>query len=127
MADGAAQRLTAMQAALAQDSQAFWLNEATQRLDWSKAPTRADESSFHAADFGVRWFADGELNLSVNCLDRHLASRRRDLSVGWRGGAAVFRPHAIPGCARAAERPLELQCGCDARLLADTLAVVVIA
>ena len=85
MADGAAQRLTAMQAALAQDSQAFWLNEATQRLDWSKAPTRADESSFHAADFGVRWFADGELNLSVNCLDRHLASRGDQTAIVFEG------------------------------------------
>ena len=85
MTDGAAQRRAAMQAALAQDSQAFWLAEATQQLDWSRAPTRADESSFHAADFGVRWFADGELNLSVNCLDRHLATRGDQTAIVFEG------------------------------------------
>ena len=85
MTDGATQRRAAMQAALAQDSQAFWLAEATQQLDWSRAPTRADESSFHAADFGVRWFADGELNLSVNCLDRHLATRGDQTAIVFEG------------------------------------------
>ncbi|WP_295639753.1 acetate--CoA ligase [Novosphingobium sp.] len=85
MTDGAAQRLAAMQAALAQDSEAFWLAEATQRLDWSRAPTRADESSFHREDFGVRWFADGELNLSVNCLDRHLATRGDQTAIVFEG------------------------------------------
>ena len=85
MTDGTALRLAAMQAALAQDSDAFWLTEATQRLDWSKAPTRADESSFHAKDFGVRWFADGEINLSVNCLDRHLATRGDQTAIVFEG------------------------------------------
>jgi len=85
MTDGAAQRLAAMQAALAQDSEAFWLTEATRRLDWSKAPTRADDSSFHQADFGVRWFADGEINLSVNCLDRHLATRGDQTAIVFEG------------------------------------------
>ena len=85
MTDGAAQRLAAMQAALADNPQAFWLSEATQRLDWSRAPTRADESSFHAADFGVRWFADGEINLSVNCLDRHLATRGEQTAIVFEG------------------------------------------
>ena len=85
MTDGAAQRLAAMQAALADNPQAFWLSEATQRLDWSRAPTRADESSFHAGTFGVRWFADGEINLSVNCLDRHLATRGEQTAIVFEG------------------------------------------
>ncbi|HZB69553.1 MAG TPA: acetate--CoA ligase, partial [Sphingomicrobium sp.] len=37
--------------------------------------TQAGEWSFDEADFGTRWYADGEVNLSVNCLDRHLAER----------------------------------------------------
>ena len=53
---------------------AFWLEQA-KRLDWLTFPTKADESSFGKADFGVRWFADGRLNVAANCLDRHLASR----------------------------------------------------
>ena len=83
--EGAIERLSAMQAALAQDARAFWLAEATRQLHWSKAPTRADDSSFHRADFGVRWFADGELNLSVNCLDRHLPARGDHTAIVFEG------------------------------------------
>jgi acetyl-CoA synthetase len=85
VANATATRLAAMNAAVAQDPNAFWLAEATQRLDWSKAPTRANESSFHREDFGVRWFADGELNLSVNCLDRHLAKRGDQTAIVFEG------------------------------------------
>jgi acetyl-CoA synthetase len=85
VANATATRLAAMNAAVAQDPKAFWLAEATQRLDWSKAPTRANESSFHREDFGVRWFADGELNLSVNCLDRHLAKRGDQTAIVFEG------------------------------------------
>ena len=53
---------------------AFWLEQA-RRLDWSRFPSQAGDWSFHKADFGIRWYSDGELNLSVNCLDRHLAAR----------------------------------------------------
>jgi acetyl-CoA synthetase len=54
------------------DPDAFWLDQA-RRLDWSKPPTRAGDWSYDEDDFHIRWFEDGELNLSVNCLDRHLA------------------------------------------------------
>ena len=52
----------------------FWLDQA-RRLDWERRPTQAGEWSFDEEDFGIRWYADGQLNLSVNCLDRHLAER----------------------------------------------------
>ena len=54
------------------DPDRFWLDQA-KRLTWNKAPTKAGDWSFDEATFGIKWFADGELNLSVNCLDRHLA------------------------------------------------------
>ena len=54
------------------DPDRFWLDQA-RRLTWNKAPTKAGDCSFDEADFRIRWYADGELNLSVNCLDRHLA------------------------------------------------------
>src|SRR3546814_18954684 len=38
-------------------------------------PTRIRDVSFDPKDFRIRWFADGEPNVSVNCLDRHLATR----------------------------------------------------
>ena len=53
---------------------AFW-GRIAQRLDWSRPPTRIRDVSFDRKDFRIRWFADGELNASVNCLDRHLATR----------------------------------------------------
>ena len=54
------------------DPDRFWLDQA-RRLTWNKPPTRAGDWSFNERDFRIRWYEDGELNLSVNCLDRHLA------------------------------------------------------
>jgi acetyl-CoA synthetase len=54
------------------DPDRFWLDQA-RRLTWSKFPAQAGDWSFDERDFHVRWYADGQLNLSVNCLDRHLA------------------------------------------------------
>ncbi|TAA07486.1 acetate--CoA ligase [Pseudoxanthomonas winnipegensis] len=53
---------------------AFWA-KAAQRLDWMKAPTQIKDVSFDIDDFRINWFADGELNASVNCLDRQLEKR----------------------------------------------------
>jgi len=50
---------------------AFW-GDMAKRLDWYKAPTVIKDVSYDLEDFRIRWFADGELNASVNCLDRHL-------------------------------------------------------
>ncbi len=52
----------------------FW-GEAANRLDWFKKPTRIKDVSYRLEDFHIRWFADGELNASVNCLDRQLEKR----------------------------------------------------
>ena len=46
-------------------------------------PTRANESSFAEADFGIKWFADGVLNVSVNCIDRHLDERGDQTAIIW--------------------------------------------
>ena len=60
-------------AALA-DPAAFW-GRVAQRLDWYRAPTKIKDVSYGLDDFHIRWYEDGELNVSVNCLDRHLAAR----------------------------------------------------
>ncbi len=52
----------------------FW-SRVAERLQWSRPPTRIKDVSFDPGDFRIRWFEDGELNASVNCLDRHLATR----------------------------------------------------
>lgn len=56
------------------DPDAFWADVA-HRIEWMKAPTRIKDVSFRPDNFHIRWFADGELNASVSCLDRHLATR----------------------------------------------------
>jgi acetyl-CoA synthetase len=66
--------LAALHEAFARDADAFWLDQAG-RLDWMAAPTVAGDCSFAKDDFHIRWYADGTLNLSVNCLDRHLATK----------------------------------------------------
>ena len=54
------------------DPDRFWLDQA-RRLTWNKFPTKAGDWAFDEDTFHIEWFADGQLNLSVNCLDRHLA------------------------------------------------------
>ena len=66
------------------DPEAFWAEKA-QRLDWIKAPTEIKDISFHADDFRIRWFADGVLNVSANCIDRHLVTRRDETAILWEG------------------------------------------
>ncbi len=56
------------------DPDAFW-GRIAQRLEWMKPPARIRDVSYDRQNFQIRWFADGELNASVNCLDRHLAAR----------------------------------------------------
>jgi acetyl-CoA synthetase len=56
------------------DPERFWAGIA-KRIDWMRFPTRIKDVSFDPADFRLRWYEDGELNVSVNCLDRHLARR----------------------------------------------------
>jgi acetyl-CoA synthetase len=64
------------------DGDAYWLEQAA-RLDWITPPTRASESSFAEADFAIRWFADGQINVAANCLDRHLAERGDAVAIIW--------------------------------------------
>ena len=77
-----AERRAADHARSLADSDAYWLEQAA-RLDWITAPTKTDESSFDADDFAIRWFADGRLNVSMNCVDRHLAERGHAIAIIW--------------------------------------------
>ena len=67
----------------AADPEAWWLRQAKELLDWDSEPSEAlDESN---PPF-FKWFADGELNVSANCLDRHVAAGLGDrVAYHWRG------------------------------------------
>ena len=58
----------------ASDPEAYWTGIA-RRLDWMRFPTRIKDVSYALENFHIRWYEDGELNVTVNCLDRHLATR----------------------------------------------------
>ncbi len=68
----------------ADDPDGFW-REVGARLDWVVPFTRIKDVSFHRDDFRIRWFEDGVLNVSVNCLDRHLATRGDQTAIIWEG------------------------------------------
>jgi len=74
----------AMYAEAASDPDTFWKREAG-RIDWIRQFTRVKETSFDEANFGIKWFADGTLNVSANCLDRHLAERGDEIAILWEG------------------------------------------
>jgi len=65
-----------------EDPDGFWRDEA-KRIDWIKPFTQVRKTSFHEADFGIRWFGDGTMNLAANCLDRHLATRGDQVAILW--------------------------------------------
>ena len=66
------------------DPEGFWKRTA-QRLDWIKPFSKVKDVSFAADDLHVRWFEDGQLNLSANCLDRHLQTRGDKTAILWEG------------------------------------------
>ena len=66
------------------DPEGFWRDVAG-RLDWIKPFSVVKDVSFDRDDFRVRWFADGVLNVSANCLDRHLPTRANDVAIIWEG------------------------------------------
>jgi acetyl-CoA synthetase len=66
------------------DPEGFW-RRIGQRLDWIKPYTKVKDVSYALSDFRIRWYADGELNVSANCLDRHLATRGDKTAIVWEG------------------------------------------
>ncbi len=67
------------------DPEAFWGEQARQRLDWSRPFSRVKDVSFARDDLHIRWFEDGELNVAYNCIDRHLADHADETAIIWEG------------------------------------------
>jgi len=62
---------------------AFWAEQATQFLDWKKPWDKVLEYDYPKGE--ISWFQGGKLNVSVNCLDRHLADRAEQTAIIWEG------------------------------------------
>ncbi len=65
------------------DPDKFWAKQA-ERLDWFKKPTKICDYSFKPPVY-VKWFEDGKLNVSYNCLDRQLATRKNKAAIIFEG------------------------------------------
>ena len=63
----------------------FWREEASKRIDWIKPFTKVRNVSFDDHKVDIRWFEDGTLNASANCLDRHLETRADQTAIIWEG------------------------------------------
>src|SRR5450755_3313586 len=66
------------------DPDRFWAGIG-QRIDWIQPFSLVKDASFAEADFRIRWFADGKVNVAANCLDRHLESRGDRTAIIWEG------------------------------------------
>ena len=66
------------------DPEAFWAEHGG-RIDWIRPYAKVKDVSYAADDLRIRWFYDGTLNVSVNCIDRHLASRGDRPAIVWEG------------------------------------------
>jgi len=66
------------------DPEGFWA-EHGKRIDWFTPYTKVKDVSFEADDLHIRWFYDGTLNASYNCLDRHLEKRGDQVAIIWEG------------------------------------------
>jgi acetyl-CoA synthetase len=65
------------------DPEEFWAEQG-KRIDWIKPYTQIKDVSFEG-DVHIKWFHDGTLNASANCLDRHLATRGDQVAIIWEG------------------------------------------
>ena len=79
-----ATKYSEMYAASISDPDAFW-QEHGQRVDWIKPFSIVKNVSYTYPDVSIKWFEDGELNVSANCIDRHLDTRGDQTAIIWEG------------------------------------------
>jgi acetyl-CoA synthetase len=77
-----AQGYARMYAASVSDPEGFWAREG-QRIDWIKPFSKVKNTSFEPGKIDIRWFEDGTLNVSANCIDRHLETRGDQTAIIW--------------------------------------------
>ncbi|MCB1513931.1 MAG: AMP-binding protein, partial [Hyphomicrobiaceae bacterium] len=66
------------------DPVGFW-GDMGKRLDWIKPYTKVKNTSFDPHNVSIKWYEDGVLNVSANCIDRHLAKRGDQVAIIWEG------------------------------------------
>ena len=74
------------------DNDNFWLDK-SKAIDWLTPPTQGFDGSYAPGEVSIKWFADGALNVSANCIDRHLAERASDTAIIWESDAGDEHQH----------------------------------
>ncbi|MSO69296.1 MAG: acetate--CoA ligase [Alphaproteobacteria bacterium] len=74
------------------DPEGFW-REHGKRIDWIKPYSKIKDVSFDSHNLHIRWFHDGTLNASVNCLDRHLKTRASQTAIIWESDDPSLHKH----------------------------------
>ncbi len=67
-----------------EDPESFW-GEHGKRIDWIRTYESVRDVSYGPGDVSIRWYYDGTLNASVNCVDRHLETRGEQIAIIWEG------------------------------------------
>ena len=77
-------KYTEMYAASINDPETFWGDQG-KRLDWMQPYTKVKNTTFDHAKVSIKWYEDGILNVSANCIDRHLSTRGEQVAIVWEG------------------------------------------
>ena len=77
-------RYKEMYAQSVKDPDAFWAEQG-KRLDWITPYSKVKNTSYEYPDVSIKWYEDGQLNVSANCIDRHLATRADQVAIIWEG------------------------------------------
>jgi len=83
-----------MYARSVKDPDGFWGEQAA-RLDWIVKPTKIKNVSWDPDNLSIKWFEDGALNVSANCVDRHLQKRGKQTAILWEPDDPNEKPRAI--------------------------------
>jgi len=66
------------------DNEGFWKKEG-KRIDWIKPYTKIKDIKYSKTDVKIKWYFDGTLNASANCIDRHLKDKKNKTAIIWVG------------------------------------------
>ena len=78
------------------DPEGFW-REQGKRIHWIKPFSKVKDVSFGSGDVHIKWFHDGTTNACVNCVDRHLATKKDDVAIIWEGDNPAEHKHITYG------------------------------
>ena len=66
------------------DNEGFWKSQG-ERLDWIKKYSKIKDIKYSSTDVNIKWYYDGELNVSENCIDRHAKNNPNKIAIIWEG------------------------------------------